>query len=124
MFYEDEEMKHRKKSHKTVKKASHKHNYIDVIIRYPYTFSVPGKETKIKDKGMVVERCTICGKIGNQHWFETVKTPNGTYLQLSSNFDDVVQRHPNLDVYEINTENIGKYIPDQCKKNQEHKSEA
>ena len=69
-----------------------------------------------KDKGMVVERCTVCGKVGNQHWFETVRTPNGTYLQLSSNFEDVRSRHPDLDVYELPDDNIGKFIDSKYKK--------
>lgn len=115
MFYEDEEVKYKKKSHKTVKKASHKHHYVDVIVRYPYEFTVPGKSTVIKDNGMVVERCKICGKVGNQHWFETEKTSDGLRRHLSSNFNDVQQRHPELDVYEIQSDTVGKFLPDDCK---------
>ena len=124
MYYEEQEIpKHKKKSHKTVSKAKHKHEYVDVIVKYPFNFTAPGKQPEIRMLGMVVERCAICGKVGNQHWFETEKCSDGLRVQLSSRFDAVQARHSDLDIYEIHEERIPAFLANECKINQEHKCE-
>ena len=56
MFEEDEIPKYKKRSHKTQKKSTHKHQYVPCLLKSEYPFC---KEWL--DKG---EYCIICGKIG------------------------------------------------------------
>ena len=82
--------KHRKKrkssTSKSSNKSKHKHEYIECLF----------VENGYPHRGTY---CSICGKIGDIHFFETEKTDNGYYRQLD--YDEIFDMYKHLDQVEI-----------------------
>lgn len=69
--YIEQEMRHRKKKHKTVKKASHKHLNEPCVIGYPANWFLKGQASE-KMHPIMSAYCPICGKVGQadlERWF-------------------------------------------------------
>lgn len=85
MQYEEIPKHHKKKQSSTSsasKKAKHKHLYKECL------FIHEGHPHR-------AEYCSICGKVGNIHFFESEKTEEGYYRQLD--YDEVYELYPDLE---------------------------
>lgn len=98
MQYEEIPKHHKKKQSSTSsanKKSKHKHLYKECLL--------------VNDgKPHRAEYCSICGKVGNLHFFESEKTEEGCYRQL--NYDEVYEKFSECE--KIPVEDIfQRYIP-------------
>lgn len=91
--------KHRKKTKsstsKSTNKSKHKHEYIECLFikgNYPHWGTY----------------CTICGKVGDIHFFEAEKTEKGFYRQLDC--DEVFDRYKYLEQIPID-DIFQKFVP-------------
>ena len=92
----DEIPKYKKKAKKKkIKKANHKHDYVEVIGKY---IEQDGKSCVFPAK-----RCNICGKAERTLAFFTREEKyNGkNYYELLSNENEVKKLHPELDIVEV-----------------------
>ena len=91
--------KHRKKTKsstsKSRNKTDHKHEYKECLFI----------KNERPHKGSY---CTICGKIGDMGFFETVRTDIGTYRVMDS--DEVFEKYKHLEQVEIE-DVFQKYVP-------------
>lgn len=95
---ENEIPKHRKKKPSSVSKSftksKHKHKYQPGLLiceGRPHWASV----------------CSVCGKVGDVHFFETERTETGTYRGLNDN--EVYEKYKGLERFEV--ENVWqKYV--------------
>ena len=80
MEYIEQEMRHRKKKRKTVKKASHKHLNEPCVLEYPANWFMKGY---VSDKMRAAIRgyCPLCGKVNTvdnyERWYVSEKTLYG-----------------------------------------------
>lgn len=89
-IYEDEDVKYRsKKKKKTPKKSDHKHIYEECLFIW---------DNRVH-RG---ERCSICGKVGDVHFFETEPCENSRFVKMISG-KQVLDKYPDLDIYDYNT---------------------
>lgn len=104
MFIEDDEVgKYKKKKSRksnAFKKAFHKHIYEDCLLI---------KNNEIPRKASY---CTICGKIYNISFYETIKDGQ-FYRQLTA--EEIINKYNKLNLPRFNIENIDlldlKYVP-------------
>lgn len=75
---------------KSKEKAKHKHNYQECLL----------VEKKEKDHPYRATYCTICGKIGDIHFFETIPCDDGICSRLQNN-NEMLERYKNLKRIEI-----------------------
>lgn len=88
-YYDEEQTPYKKKKKpKTVKKADHKHNYIECLVKWDNHIS----------RG---ERCSVCGKLVMKIFFETEKTENGWHRVLTN--DEVLKKFRGYDMYDYHT---------------------
>lgn len=92
-FSDYEIPKHRKKKKKKrVKKSNHKHNYSrEVLIR---------RKTKHGNYNYNYAKvCSICGKIGEEIYFESKKIDGNNHYRLLSN-KEILKKYKNLPIVE------------------------
>ena len=91
--------KHKKKkqssSSKSKNKSKHKHEYTECLFI----------EKGHPHRGTY---CTICGKIGDIHFFETEKTDKGYYRQLE--YDEVYEMYKHLEQVQVD-DLFQKFVP-------------
>lgn len=91
--------KHRKKTKSSTSKSSnkskHKHDYKECLF----------VENEHLHRGTY---CKICGKIGDMHLFEAVRTEEGNYRQL--NYDEVFEKYKHLEQVHID-DLFQKFVP-------------
>lgn len=96
--FDNEVPKHKKKkdssTSKSKEKAKHKHEYIECLLIHN---GHPHRATY----------CTICGKIGDIHFFETERSEYG-YRQLD--YDEVFEMYKELEQIPV-ADIFQKYIP-------------
>lgn len=87
---EEDVAKYRKKKEsstsKSKTKSKHKHWYSECLLIH-------------HDHPHRAEYCTICGKIGNVHFFEAERTEDGYYRQLD--YDEVFHRYYDLPRFNV-----------------------
>lgn len=89
-MWENEIPKHKKRKASSVSdsraKSKHKHQYKDCLLVYE---GAPRRATY----------CTICGKVGNVNFFDSVKTEKGYYRMLRS--DEIFRKYCKLEIKEV-----------------------
>lgn len=78
------------------KKADHKHNYIEVILREEKTNPVTGKKNY---RAMLGEKCTICSQIKVKNWLLSERLEDGYYKLL--NYKEIVEKYKDLEIIDI-----------------------
>lgn len=81
----DEIPKYKKKKTKTVKKSSHKHNYIDCLLK------------DSSDIVVLAKYCSICGKVVNQR-FISIRV--GNYNRMLSK-EETLERYGHLQKFDV-----------------------
>ena len=93
----DEEVgKYHKKSHKTIKKSSHKHNYEECLLH--------DKDGHYSHATYCIE----CGKIGDVRFFECKQT-EGRWRMIMSN-EEIYEKYKHLIIFEIDGIYKNKYV--------------
>jgi len=90
-YTEDIVMPYKKKKQKHGKKSDHKHEYQDCLIKWGRSISV----------GKI---CSVCRKLVVVKFFETERNENGYYKMLNDR--EVLNKYPDLDIYEYDTGNL------------------
>lgn len=105
-MFELEEPKYRKKKDSSVSKSKvkshHKHQYEKCLLLsagYPYSASY----------------CTLCGKVKGIKFFETESIGHGLLKMLTA--EEVLERHSDLERFEISDLSAAKYVPIERTKN-------
>lgn len=92
---------------KSHKKSKHKHQYTSVL--FHYNIEVYGKSIEKYNRG---QYCTICGRIGDFHPFESKKITmeNGKSYYQNLTSQEILNKYSNLTIIDIDPF-LNKYIP-------------
>lgn len=90
VYFNDEVPKYKKKVNKAVTKSKHKHTYKSCLL----------KDKSRLGKYSIGEYCTICGKIGNIKFFDTVSLEDSKYSRVLSN-DELLKKYSHYEIKEV-----------------------
>jgi hypothetical protein len=78
------------------KKANHKHEYTEVLLRQGYTFPLTGKKSY---NMMLGEKCVVCAQLRVKKWFLTERCEDGYYKELT--YAETLKKYKGLEIIDI-----------------------
>lgn len=86
----------KKSKPKKHKKANHKHEYTEVLLREEKTNPVTGKKSYWI---MLGEKCIVCAQLRVKKWFLTEQCEDGYYRHLT--YDETLKKYKGLEIIDI-----------------------